>query len=238
MKRGRKTMPSFQGFPPEAFTFFTGLEKDNTKSYWEANKAIWENSVHQPMEDLLEEFVGEFPPLRLLRPYRDVRFSKDKSPYKLTSAAASETKGRGGVGLYLQLSSVGLMVAYGAYTMRSDQLGRFRAAIDHDLYGAQFERLLNTLAAQSLPVTSGGEAPLKTVPPGYSKDHPRIDLLRWKGAVVIKEYGPAEGWLHTPQVVDRVKAIWHGSEPLQDWLESHVGATREQVEKAGSRRSR
>lgn len=231
-------MSSFQGFPPEAFTFFEGLEKDNTKAYWEANKEVWENSIHQPMVTLLETFEGEFPPLRLFRPYRDVRFSKDKSPYKLSAAAASETQGRGGVGLYIQLSSEGLMVAYGAYTMRPDQLVRFRAAIDHDLYGAQFEKLLATLADQSLPVTCGGEAPLKMVPQGYAKDHPRIDLLRWKGAVIIKEFSAAEGWLHTPLVVDKVRAIWHGSEPLQDWLESHVGPTNVSVEKAGSRRSR
>ena len=130
------------------------------------------------------------------------------------------------------------MVAHGAYAMRSDQLGRFRAAIDHELYGVQFEKMLSTLAEQSLPVTSGGEAPLKTVPPGYSKDHPRIDLLRWKGAVVIKEYSSAEEWLHTPQVVDKVRAVWHGSEPLQEWLTIHVGPTMEVIEKAGSRRTR
>ncbi|MEO7019935.1 MAG: DUF2461 domain-containing protein [Ktedonobacteraceae bacterium] len=228
-------MQNFQGFPSEAITFFEGLERDNSKTYWEANKAVWESTVHKPMEDLLEDLEEEFPPLRLLRPYRDVRFSKDKSPYKLSIAAASETRGKGGVGLYIQLSSTGLMVAYGAYTMRSDQLERFRAALAHDLYGAQFEKLLSTLAALSLPVTSGGEAPLKTAPLGYTKDHPRIDLLRWKGAVVIKEFGVEEECLQTPQALEEVKAVWHGAEPLKDWLEAHVGPSREPSEKAGTR---
>ncbi len=228
-------MSSFQGFPPEAFTFFVGLEKDNSRAYWEDNKAVWENKIHQPMLDFLDAFEGEFPPFRLFRPNRDVRFSKDKSPYKLWTGAASENSGKGSLGLYIRLSSSGLMAAYGAYIMERDQLERLRAAIDHDLYGPQFEEIVRRLAASSLPVTSGSEAPLKTVPQGYAKDHPRADFLRWKGVVAIKEFDMSEKWLHTSQAVDKVKAVWHTAEPLKIWLDSHVGPSQEAPARVGTR---
>jgi uncharacterized protein (TIGR02453 family) len=228
-------MGSFQGFAPEAVPFFVGLEKDNSKTYWETNKAVWESKVHQPMEELLSVLEEEFPPLRLFRPNRDVRFSKDKSPYRLWIGAAGEARGTGGVGLSLRLSSANLMVACGTHIMMPDQLERFRVALDHDLYGAQFEQLISTLAALSLPITPGGEPPLKTAPLGYTKDHPRIDFLRWKGVVAIKEFSVVEAWLYTPQVIDKVKAVWHNAEPLKDWLETHVGPSKQPSGRSGTR---
>lgn len=225
-------MSNFQGFYPEAFTFFAELEKDNSKTFWEAHKALWEKKVHQPMQDFMEAFEGEIPPLRMFRPNRDVRFSKDKSPYKLWIGATSEAKGVGGVGYYIRLGPTGLSVACGAYVMAKDQLERFRDAINHPLSGAQFEEMTQALAAVSLPVMSGGEAPLKTVPPGYPKDHPRAEFLRLKGVAVVKSFDKDEAWLFTPEAVEKVRAVWRGVEPLKDWLDSHVGPTQEPTERA------
>ncbi len=73
-------MSGFRGFPPELFTFFAGLEKNNSKAYWAANKATWENKVRQPVQGLLADLNGEFPPLRMFRPNRDVRFSRTSRP--------------------------------------------------------------------------------------------------------------------------------------------------------------
>ena len=119
--------------------------------------------------------------------------------------------------------------------MAKDQLERFRDAIDHSLSGAQFEKMTYTLAALSLPVMSGGEAPLKTVPSGYPKDHPRAEFLRWKGVAVVKSFDKDEAWLYTPEAVERVKAVWRGVEPLKDWLNSHVGPTQESAERSRPR---
>lgn len=228
-------MSDFQGFYPEALTFFEELEKDNSKTFWEAHKSIWEEKVRQPMQDFLEAFEGEIPPLRMFRPNRDVRFSKDKSPYKLWTGATSEARGVGGVGYYIRLGPTGLSVACGAYVMAKDQLDRFRDAIDHPLSGSQFEEMIGVLAALSLPVMSGGEAPLKTVPSGYPKDHPRAEYLRWKGVAVVKSFDKDEGWLYTSEAVEKVRAIWRGVEPLKVWLDSHVGPTQELAERARPR---
>lgn len=225
-------MSDFQGFCPEAFTFFAELEQDNSKTFWDTHKATWEKKVHEPMQDFLDAFEGAIPPLRMFRPHRDVRFSKDKSPYKLWIGATSEARGVGGVGYYIRQGPTGLSVACGAYVMAKDQLERFRAALAHPLSGAQFEEISHTLAALSLPVMPGGEAPLKTIPSGYPKDHPRAEFLRWKGVAVVRSFDKDEPWLYTPEAVEKVRAVWDGVEPLKDWLDRHVGPTLEATERS------
>jgi hypothetical protein len=111
---------------------------------------------------------------------RDVRFSKDKSPYKLWADATSESRAVGGTGYYLRVQASGPVTGCGAMVMARDQLQRFRASLDDDASGHRFEELTTELAARSLPVTSGAEPPLKAAPPGYPKSHPRAEFLRWK----------------------------------------------------------
>lgn len=219
-------MTGFQGFPPALFTFLEGLEKDNSKAYWDANKPAWDEQVRDPMKALLSELDGEFPRLRMFRPNRDVRFSKDKSPYKTWVGATSESRAVDGTGYYLRVDTSGLVTGYGAMAMARDQLQRFRAALDSEGSGRRFVELTTQLAATSLPVTYGAEPPLKTSPPGYPKAHPRIEFLRWKGAAVVKEFARAD-WMSSPKALDRVRDIWRGADPLRDWLDTHVGASEE-----------
>jgi uncharacterized protein (DUF2461 family) len=76
-----------QGWPVEAIEFYEGLAADNTKRYWQANRETYERCVKAPMEELLAELADEHGPGRIFRPYRDVRFTKDESPYRLNCAA-------------------------------------------------------------------------------------------------------------------------------------------------------
>src|SRR5215471_3003156 len=125
---------AFRGFPPEAITFYEGLEADNSRSYWTANKDVYEHAVKEPMEALCAELDSDgFGPMRMFRPYRDVRFSKDKAPYKTAVAAAGESED--GSVYYVHLSVEGLFVGSGYYHMASDQLTRFREAVDDDTTG-------------------------------------------------------------------------------------------------------
>lgn len=225
-------MSAFGGFPRELFTFFEGLAADNSKVYWTANRAIWEKQVRAPMLALLADLAEEFPPMRMFRPNRDVRFSKDKSPYKLWAGATSDTHAVGGTGYYVSVSASGLVAGCGAMALARDQLRRFRAALDDDASGTAFEHALATLGAGSLPVTSGAEPPLRTVPPGYPSTHPRAQYLRWKGAVVVQEHDKA-GWMHTPAVLDAIQRVFRGAQPLKHWLDAHVGATGEPVSARG-----
>ncbi|MCO5218191.1 MAG: DUF2461 domain-containing protein [Thermomicrobiales bacterium] len=145
-------MTAFQGLPPGLFSFFAELERDNSREFWQANKDRWERDVHLPMQTLIDALAAEFGPLRLFRPNRDTRFSTDKSPYKLRTAATTISKSRavGGVGYYLEASAMGMIAGYGAMMMDADQLRRFREAIDNDVSGSAFDRLCELQASRSL----------------------------------------------------------------------------------------
>ncbi|MDO4887253.1 MAG: DUF2461 domain-containing protein [Actinomycetaceae bacterium] len=218
-------MSSFQGLPPGLFEFFVDLGNDNSTSFWHANRHRWQQNVKAPMTALLDELAAEFGPLRMFRPNRDLRFSADKSPYKLWTGATSTPVATGGIGYYLSVSAEGITTGYGAMLMNSQQLRRYRAAIDDEVSGAEFEELIGSLAARSLPVSHGAQAPITTAPRGYSQDHPRIEYLRWKGAAVVQEWAQSE-WMHTPAALDTIRGVWRGVEPLKNWLNAHVSEQR------------
>ena len=209
---------SFRGWPADAFDFYRDLEADNSKAFWQANKARYEAAVKAPFEALLADLHDELGPFRMFRPYRDVRFSKDKSPYKL--AAAASTEGERGTGLYVQLSAAGLHVGSGYYHMASDQLSRFRDALDDDAAGEAIVAACGSLEKAGHEIAAFEE--LKTAPRGYPKDHPRIALLRRKGLVAMRSF-PVAGWMHTPKAEARVVEVWRQQQPMNDWLDSHVG---------------
>ena len=205
---------AFRGWPEEAVEFFEGLEADNSKAYWAAHKDVYERCVREPMAQLLEDLRPEFGEGKIFRPYRDVRFSKDKSPYKTNVAAALE---RGG---YVQLSAEALGVGSGMYMMPPDQLARFRKAVATDVAGAALERIIAALEKKGVSVSS--HEVLKTAPRGYAKDHPRIELLRNKDLVSWKEW-PVGPWLGTARAKQRVIDFFRASAPLKEWLHAHVG---------------
>jgi len=209
---------AFRGFPPEAITFYEGLEADNSKSYWTENKHIYEQSVKEPFEALCEEIDEAYRPLRLFRPYRDVRFSADKTPYKTAAAASGESED--GSVYYVQLSATGMFAGSGQYHMAADQLERFRAAVDDDRSGKEIEAIVAALAKERYDIAAHDE--LKTAPRGYRKEHPRIGLLRRKGLIAAQSW-PIAKWLHTAQAKSRLEASWRGCDPLNAWLAKHVG---------------
>jgi uncharacterized protein (TIGR02453 family) len=205
---------TFHGWPAESLEFYEGLEADNSKTYWTEHKAAYEAYVLAPMTALLDELADEFGDGKIFRPYRDVRFSRDKSPYKTVIGA---TLSRGG---YIQLSAQGLAAGSGYYVMASDQVDRYRKAVADDRTGDELSRELKKLAKQRVAVVSGQA--LKTVPRGYPKDHPRADLLRNKSLIAWHEW-PVEPWLETAAVKDRLVWFFQAARPLTAWLDARVG---------------
>jgi uncharacterized protein (TIGR02453 family) len=205
---------AFRGWPAEALEFYEGLEADNSKAYWSVHKATYEEAVHAPMAALLDELEAEFGAGKIFRPYRDVRFSADKSPYKTHIGAWLE---RGG---YLQLSAAGLAAGNGMYMMAADQLDRYRRAVHDDRTGEQLRALMDEISRKGIRV--GGHEQLKTAPKGYPRDHPRVDLLRNKGVVAWRDW-PVAAWLGTAAAKRRVVEFFRASQPLNDWLDAHVG---------------
>ena len=217
---------AFQGWPGGALEFFEGLEADNSKTFWQANKDLYLEVVRAPMEELVAELEPEWGESRVMRPYRDIRFSADKSPYK-TYIAAMVGDG------YVQLNAGGLGVGSGMWEMAPDQLTRYREAVDDDRSGKALGGIVAEARAARVQVT--GHGVLKTAPKGYPKDHPRIELLRIKGLVAWKEWraGP---WLETSRAKDRVVEFFRLSQPLNEWLRSNVGSSTMAVRGARSRR--
>ena len=211
---------SFAGFPERALEFYEGLEADNTKAYWTDHRHVYEHDVRAPLQALLAELEPEFGVAKVFRPYRDVRFSRDKTPYKTAAAAAIGDDVQGG--LYLQLSAAGLLVAGGAHGLTTDQARRLRAATADDRTGRALAGVLETLCSAGFTVE--GQR-LKRLPKEYGPEHPRVELLTLKTLFAVRTYAPAE-WLHTPEPAARVAADWRLLGPLNDWLREQVGPSR------------
>ena len=204
---------AFRGWHVEALEFFEGLEAENSKAYWQRNKDVYEKLVRAPMEELLAELAPEWGDGRVFRPYRDVRFSRDKSPYK-THIGVMVGEG------YVQLSAEGLAAGSGMWEMAPDQLERFRDAVDAERSGKALSKLVAGARAAGLELMA--HETLKTAPRGYPKDHPRIELLRYKGLVAWREW-PAGAWLGTKRAKDRIVEFLRSSRPLSGWLRTNVG---------------
>ncbi len=209
---------SFTGFPEAALDFYDDLEADNSKVFWEAHKEVYKGAVAAPMAALTEELADEFGTAKIFRPYRDVRFSKDKTPYKTHQGAFI---GVGpATGYYLQIGAPGMRVGAGFYEASPTRLAAFRKAIDNDLYGPALEQIIAKLRSKGWEI--GGET-LKTSPRGWDADHPRIELLRHKSLTVMRDYG-FEEIIHTPDLVPLIRKHWRETSALLDWLVEHGDA--------------
>ena len=203
---------TFTGIPFAALDFYEGLEADNSKTYWNQHKDIYEASVRAPVTALAEALRPEFGDVYLFRPYRDLRFSRDKRPYKEHQGATVGSH-------YFHVDAAGLFAATGYYQMSSDQVTRYRAAVDEETPGPALESIVVRLRAAGYEV--GGEQ-LKTKPRDYPADHPRLELLRHKALVAWVSFG-SPGWLTSPETAERIAAAWRDMAPLQNWLDDHVG---------------
>ncbi len=202
----------FEGFPVAALDFYDDLELDNTRSFWAAHKDVYERAVRAPMLALVAALAEEFGSGKVFRPYRDVRFSKDKTPYK--DHQGGFVPSGPGAGWYVEVGAPGVRVGAGVYHADSERLGAIRAAIDDDRTGRELEGILAGLEGAGW--SREGER-LRTSPRGWTADHPRIDLLRHKSLYVGRSYGFDEE-IHTPDLLDRVRADWRAARPLVEWV--------------------
>ncbi|HJX44532.1 MAG TPA: DUF2461 domain-containing protein [Geodermatophilus sp.] len=212
---------TFTGFPDEGLVFYEGLEADNSKTYWTRSKDVYESCVRGPMQALVEALAGEFGPAKLFRPYRDVRFSNDKTPYKTHQGAVVDSGGRGAGAWYVQISAEGLRVGGGAWRLESDQVDRYRRAVADDVQGPRLRAEVDRLTATGWHVDGDR---LVRVPKGHDVDDARADLLRHRSLHAGRLFEYAD-WLHGPAALDRVREAWRDLTGLNEWLGDNVGAT-------------
>jgi uncharacterized protein (TIGR02453 family) len=210
----------FSGIPIAALDFYEDLEADNSKAFWNAHRQVYEESVRAPLEALAEALSREFGSAKLFRPYRDVRFAKDKSPYKTQQGVTF-----GDRALYLSLSAAGLFLACGYWQTSPDQIERLRRAVADDVAGAELERAIAAVTKAGFSI--GGEQ-ITRVPAGYPKDHPRAPLLRHKTMTAHRELG-APAWLTSARATTEVAKAFRRTTPLTDWLGTHVGPSNQRA---------
>ena len=166
---------AFGGFRRAAFEWFEALERDNSKRFFEAHRDAYETDVRGPLEIMLEELTNEFDGrVKMFRQNRDIRFSKDKSPYKTATYGLIRDRPGSDAALYAQLDlrrPVRRQRLLPAEPGPAGVLSRARRG----RAGANLERMLDELSAGGF--TLMGEE-LKTVPRGYPRDHPRAAVLR------------------------------------------------------------
>lgn len=203
---------SFEGFPVAALDFYDDLELDNTKTFWEAHKHVYAEAVKAPFEALARELEPEFGAMKIFRPYRDVRFAKDKTPYKSHQGAFVGVAPA--TGFYVEVAAPGVRVGGGIYEASGERLAALRDRMADERRGPELEKILAQLRRGGFEI--GGER-LKSAPRGFEKDHPRIELLRMRTVLGSRSYG-FEPFVHTPEVLDRIRDDWRRLRPLVNWV--------------------
>ena len=227
-------------FTPAAFQFLRGLAKNNNKAWFESHRAEYEREVREPMRDLIGEMnarlakfapeIGGDPKRSMFRINRDIRFSKDKSPYKTHAAcwfnhrrastrvgAEAET---GSAGFYFHLQPGKCFVGGGVWMPPRPQLTKIRDAIAEDPVG--FDRM-----AKGLTKRFGGlddEGALKRMPRGFSEDHPAAKWLRYQSFVTGRAVEDAK--VTDPKFPTLLAKEFEGLLPLVRWLNSALGFPR------------
>jgi uncharacterized protein (TIGR02453 family) len=225
--------PIFQGFAPEVFEWFAGLERDNSKAYFTATRERYEHDVRGGLEAMLDELAMEFGgEARVFRQQRDLRFTPDKTPYKTRTYGVIGGASVPGVGLYAQLSVSGLYAGTGYWRLARDQLERFRAAVADDAAGTALEAV--AAAAQDAGLELAGPS-LTTAPRGYPREHPRIELLRRKALIGGRALS-GEGGIDRDAALGHVGGAWRAAEALNAWLDAHVGPSTLPQDPRGRRR--
>ena len=223
------TVTTFAGMPDEGLAFLEDLEDRNTREFFQANKAVFTTQVQAPFAALVEAAAarlrGSVPGIgqpKVFRIYRDLRFSKDKTPYKTSMSASVPSRvrddgDRTGVhtGYYVNVGPAGLYVASGLYHPAREDLARVRAAVADPGTGPELEAILRRAAGKGLEPYLD---PLQRMPRDWQADHPRAGLLKARSLVLNRQHERAP-WLSTAELLDHLLADWKAMIPFNRWLE-------------------
>lgn len=226
-------------FTAATFRFFRGLARNNAKPWFEAHRSDYEHDVRAPMQALIEEmdvrlarFAPEVtgdPKRSMFRIYRDIRFSKDKSPYKTHAACwfyhrdgdarvGGDAEG-GGAGFYFHMAPGGSFVGAGIWMPARPILNRLRDAIAEDWTG--FERVVR---APGFVRRFGGlddEAVLKRMPRGFAETHPAARWLRYRSFTAGRRLSDAQAT--SARLAALLETDFTRLLPLVRWLNGALG---------------
>jgi uncharacterized protein (TIGR02453 family) len=209
---------TFTGFGPRALEVLRDIAAHNDRAWFAAHRDTYDEQVAGPLNELAAEVDGRLGEAKVHRPFRDVRFSKDKRPLK--EQASMMVEPGTGRGYYLQLDVDGLFVAGGSWQPDREVLARFRALVDDGPAASGLQRVLKSLADKGFELSDHGR--LTTAPRGFPRDHPRIDLLR-QGSLAVGHDHEAGDWLFDERCRDVVLDGWDVVRRWNRWLDTHLG---------------
>lgn len=216
------------GFTEKSFTFFKQLEKNNNKEWFHANKATYENCIRDPFIEVLEEISDllAMSPIPLsggkqttFRINRDIRFSKDKSPYKTSMAGMltrSGTRRESGGVAYLGFGADGGQMGAGYYQLSPKDLEPIRQRILEE--ADDFRALLEALSASGLEVSH--ENRLSSMPRGFTAhaEHEHAEYLKLKSFIIMAPL-VKKAWKDGTVVVDVAEFV-QSAQPLLDFVDA------------------
>lgn len=206
---------------PDIFSFFSELENNNTREWFEPQKARFkalEGEMKQ-FASVLTSAMNEHDSIdkfKLFRLYRDVRFSKDKTPFKThfgISFHREKPALRGGY--YLHIKPGDNFIATGFWNPEKDDLKRIRKEMEVD--ADEFRELMGQPSFKSVWGTLEGEE-VKTAPKGFSKEDPNIDLIKKKAYLFTKKYSDKE--VLAKDFLQKVNADFKAVRPFFDYMSS------------------
>jgi uncharacterized protein (TIGR02453 family) len=206
----------FQGFPKDGPTFLKELTANNTKDWFAGNKKRFKSQLEGPAKEFVEAVESELPGpdwnSKIFRIHRDLRFSKDKTPYNTHLRIGFFSEGR--ASLFFSLEAATLILGSGVFEMSKDSLERYRQAVLSKA-GEELETLLAEYKAQGYRLD---DPELKRVPRGYDADHSRAELLKRKSlAIWLDKPIPEE--IHSPKAVSHCLQIFQDMVRFRTWLE-------------------
>ncbi len=223
----------FTGFDRKAMQFWHELAAEMNRDWFLANKQRYESQWVQPMTALLTAASAKLATSyrgialgapKVLRINRDIRFSRDKSPYKTWIGAGVALGGRrpndGVAALYVHFGADEEFCGTGQYVFVDDSLARWRKRVADTKKGQEIAKIVAGLRKAKYKVTAYDS--LARVPRPYEADHPRADLLVMKGLVVGFPKIP-RGLIHRPKFLDWVVTHAKACAPLATWLHKNLG---------------
>lgn len=234
------TAPGFTGFSPAAIQFLADLAGNNDRAWFQPRKAEFERLLKEPLAAMIAALADALaargvpmladPKGSPFRIYRDMRFSKDKSPYKThlgatfpwTEGASGVEAGGGhderahGNGGYFHFEPGEMYAGGGMWQMEKPRLDAFRATVrDHP---DEVRAALETPAFVAWLGDAHGHDELKRMPPGYPQEHPLAHMFRWKDVVFGRRLSDAE--VLSPDLPDRLAEGYATATPVFRFLES------------------
>jgi uncharacterized protein (TIGR02453 family) len=226
----------FEGFPRDGLSFLAQLAERNERDWFEAHRAVWDEQIVPAMlswcGELCEALRDVMPRLvfvprvggSLYRLNRDIRFSRDKSPYK-THVAALLWEGsdkHDAPGVYLHVSSSEVILGGGMWIFEQEgRLDRYRKRLQEDSSAQRLESAIAHARKAGLEVEA--QEQLQRPPRPFTPDHPRAALSRYKGLTVGKRLAPGD-WLHSREALRRSEAAMRAYAPLHAWLRDELCA--------------